>query len=44
LRRHRRSLGMLDEAMPGNRLVELLRFEIEALEALPPESARNSPP
>jgi (p)ppGpp synthase/HD superfamily hydrolase len=37
LRRYRRSLEMLDAAMPGSRLVEILRFELELLEELPPE-------
>jgi (p)ppGpp synthase/HD superfamily hydrolase len=37
LGRHRRSLRMLEETIPGSRLVELLRFELEALEQLPPE-------
>jgi (p)ppGpp synthase/HD superfamily hydrolase len=36
LRRYRRSLAMLEQATPASRLVELLRFEIEALETLPP--------
>ena len=36
LDRHRASLVMLDETMPESRLVELLRFEIEALDELPP--------
>lgn len=36
LARHRRSLAMLEEVAPGDRLVEILRFELEALEALPP--------
>ena len=36
LDRHRRSLDMLETAIPGSRLVEVLRFEIEALERLPP--------
>ena len=36
LDRHRASLGMLDATMPESRLVELLRFEIEALDELPP--------
>ena len=36
LRRHRRSLDMLEQAIPKNRIVELLRFELEALEQLPP--------
>jgi hypothetical protein len=34
--RNRRSLAMLDATIPGSRLVELLRFEIEALQELPP--------
>ena len=37
LRRHRESLRMLEETIPGSRLVELLRFEIETLSELPPE-------
>jgi (p)ppGpp synthase/HD superfamily hydrolase len=37
LRRYRKALEMLDEAMPQTRLVEILRFELEALETLPPE-------
>jgi (p)ppGpp synthase/HD superfamily hydrolase len=37
LRRQRESLAMLEETIPGSRLVELLRFEIEALSELPPE-------
>jgi (p)ppGpp synthase/HD superfamily hydrolase len=37
LRRYRNSLVMLDEVLPESRLVEILRFELEALEALPPE-------
>lgn len=37
LERYRRSLGMLEDRIPGSRLVELLRFELEALQALPPE-------
>jgi (p)ppGpp synthase/HD superfamily hydrolase len=36
LNRHRRSLDMLEDVIPGSRLVEILRFEIEALERLPP--------
>lgn len=36
LQRHRRSLKMLEETIPGSRLVELLRFELESLEQLPP--------
>ena len=38
LRRHRKSLEMLEETIPGSRLLELLRFEVEALETLPPAS------
>jgi HD domain-containing protein len=34
--RHRRSLAMLEATIPGSRLVDVLRFEIEALEELPP--------
>ena len=34
--RHRHSLEMLDETIPGSRLVELLQFELEALDELPP--------
>lgn len=37
LRRYRKSLVMLDEVLPESRLVEILRFELEALETLPPE-------
>jgi (p)ppGpp synthase/HD superfamily hydrolase len=36
LTRYSRSLEMLDATIPGSRLVELLRFELEALRALPP--------
>jgi (p)ppGpp synthase/HD superfamily hydrolase len=35
LRRHRRSLEMLEQAIPGNRLVELLRSELEAVGSRP---------
>jgi (p)ppGpp synthase/HD superfamily hydrolase len=38
LGRHRKSLEMLDAIMPGSRLVALLRFELEALEQLPPQA------
>jgi (p)ppGpp synthase/HD superfamily hydrolase len=37
LRRYREALMMLEQTIPGSRLVELLRFELEALEALPPD-------
>jgi guanosine-3',5'-bis(diphosphate) 3'-pyrophosphohydrolase len=40
LRRYRRSLEMLEHAIPSDRVVELLRFELEALERLPPEPTR----
>jgi (p)ppGpp synthase/HD superfamily hydrolase len=36
LERHRVSLAMLERTIPGSRLVDLLRFEIEALDELPP--------
>jgi (p)ppGpp synthase/HD superfamily hydrolase len=35
--RYRKSLRMLEQTIPQSRLVELLRFELEALEELPPE-------
>ena len=37
MERHRRSLEVLDATIPGSRLVEALRFELEALNELPPE-------
>jgi (p)ppGpp synthase/HD superfamily hydrolase len=37
LGRYRKSLAMLDQTIPGSRVAELLRFELEALETLPPE-------
>jgi (p)ppGpp synthase/HD superfamily hydrolase len=37
LGRYRKSLQMLDEILASSRIVELLRFELEALERLPPE-------
>jgi (p)ppGpp synthase/HD superfamily hydrolase len=40
LRRHQKSLDMLEQQIPGARIVELLRFELEALEALPPDPPR----
>lgn len=36
LERHRKSLEMLETALAGSRLVELLRFELESFDALPP--------
>lgn len=35
-RRYRKSLEMLEQTIPRTRVVELLRFELEALELLPP--------
>jgi hypothetical protein len=37
LRRYRISLDMLEQATLDSQVVDLLRFEVEALEALPPE-------
>lgn len=37
LQRYRRSLEMLQDSLPDSQLVETLRFELEALETLPPE-------
>jgi (p)ppGpp synthase/HD superfamily hydrolase len=37
LHRYRKSLQMLEQEIPDSRVVELLRFELEALESLPPE-------
>ncbi len=34
--RHNRSLEMLEETIPGSRLVRALRFELEVLDELPP--------
>jgi (p)ppGpp synthase/HD superfamily hydrolase len=36
--RSRASLAMLDDTIPGSRLAGVLRFEIEALEELPPQA------
>jgi (p)ppGpp synthase/HD superfamily hydrolase len=35
--RYWKALAMLEKAIPGSRLAELLRFELEALDALPPK-------
>ena len=35
---YRKSLAMLEETIPGSRVVELLRFELEVLEKLPPHA------
>ena len=37
LRRYRKSLTMVEQALPNSALSELLRFELEALERLPPQ-------
>jgi (p)ppGpp synthase/HD superfamily hydrolase len=42
LRRYRLALEMLEEVIPGSRLVEILRFEVGGLESLPP-SAGDQP-
>ena len=34
---YRKCLAMLEETIPGSRIVELLRFELEVLEKLPPQ-------
>jgi (p)ppGpp synthase/HD superfamily hydrolase len=36
LRRYREALAMLEDIIPGSRLVEILRFELESLQQLPP--------
>jgi HD domain len=36
LARYRKSLDMLEEELPDSQLVEILRFELETLEAFPP--------
>jgi (p)ppGpp synthase/HD superfamily hydrolase len=41
LRRHREALAMLEQEIPDSRLVEILRFEIESLDALPPGAPRR---
>lgn len=43
LRRYRKSLEMLEQELPQTRIVELLRFELEALETLPPRTGPASP-
>jgi (p)ppGpp synthase/HD superfamily hydrolase len=42
LRRYRLALEMLEDVIPGSRLVEILRFELESLQSLPP-SAGDQP-
>lgn len=41
LRRYRKSLAMLEQVIPENSLVQELRFELEALDALPPPKPRR---
>ncbi len=41
LRRYQKSLVMLEQTIPDSRLVQLLRFELEALQELPPEPRRD---
>lgn len=36
LQRYREGLEMLDDVIPGSRLVEILQFELESLDKLPP--------
>jgi (p)ppGpp synthase/HD superfamily hydrolase len=43
LARYEKSLAMVEEALPGSPLAELLRFEIEALETLPPDPEQREP-
>ena len=38
---YERSLAMLEQVIPGSRVVELLRFELEKLGALPPQPPRR---
>lgn len=42
LRRYEESLRLVDELLPGSRLVRLLRFELETLRALPPQPSRGA--
>jgi (p)ppGpp synthase/HD superfamily hydrolase len=43
-RRYRKSLRMLERELPDERLVELLRFELESLENLPPAGSQQESP
>jgi hypothetical protein len=43
LGRYRKALQMLEAVIPGSRLVELLRFELEELEQLPPIAGGRLP-
>jgi hypothetical protein len=40
LEHYRASLDLLEARIPANPLVQQLRFELEALELLPPEAGR----
>jgi (p)ppGpp synthase/HD superfamily hydrolase len=40
-KRYRKALAMLEQEIPGSQLVEALRFELETLETLPPESGAS---
>lgn len=42
-RRYRKALEMLEHEVPDSSVVDLLRFELEALEQLPPEPGRRAP-
>jgi hypothetical protein len=44
LRHYRESLTMLDHALPDHPLGDQLRFELEAIDALPPAGPSASPP
>ena len=41
VRRHQKSLEMLEGTIPGSRLVRALRFELEVLDELPPAGSRE---
>lgn len=42
-RRYRKALEMLELEIPDSNVVDLLRFELEALEQLPPEPSSRAP-
>jgi (p)ppGpp synthase/HD superfamily hydrolase len=44
LRRYRESLAMMEQKIPSSRVTGLLRFELEALENLPPRPPQSEPP
>lgn len=41
LNRHQKSLHMLEQTVPDSRLIQLLRFELDALQQLPPEPKQD---